>query len=121
MICRIVQLRRCAGKPTLLDAAAIFAVVATDGSKVTVAVLAAKSILTVLTPATRLIAVFTVIGHVGHVIFPIVNILVNRAAGVVIAAFAGAVAEVHAMRDAQRKFVDDFAAAWTTVMNNDRF
>ena len=53
--------------------------------------------------------------------FPIVNILVNRAAGVVIAAFAGAVAEVHAMRDAQRKFVDDFATAWTTVMNNDRF
>ena len=32
-----------------------------------------------------------------------------------------AVAEVYAMRDAQRKFVDDFAEAWTKVMNNDRF
>ena len=32
-----------------------------------------------------------------------------------------AVAEVYAMRDAQRKFVDDFAAAWTKVMNNDRY
>ena len=32
-----------------------------------------------------------------------------------------AVAEVYAMRDAQRKFVDDFATAWTKVMNNDRF
>ena len=32
-----------------------------------------------------------------------------------------AVAEVYAMGDAQRKFVDDFAAAWTKVMNADRF
>ena len=32
-----------------------------------------------------------------------------------------AVAEVYATADAQRLFVDDFAAAWTKVMNNDRF
>ncbi len=32
-----------------------------------------------------------------------------------------AVAEVYATSDAQRKFVDDFGAAWTKVMNNDRY
>jgi catalase-peroxidase len=32
-----------------------------------------------------------------------------------------AVAEVYASADAQRKFVDDFVAAWTKVMNLDRF
>jgi len=32
-----------------------------------------------------------------------------------------AVAEVYAANDAQQKFVDDFAAAWTKVMNLDRF
>jgi catalase-peroxidase len=32
-----------------------------------------------------------------------------------------AVAEVYAMNDGQRQFVDDFAAAWTKVMNNDRY
>jgi len=32
-----------------------------------------------------------------------------------------AVSEVYATRDAQRKFVDDFAAAWTKVMNADRY
>jgi catalase-peroxidase len=32
-----------------------------------------------------------------------------------------AIAEVYACDDAQRKFVDDFAAAWTKVMNLDRF
>ncbi|MBY0402046.1 catalase-peroxidase, partial [Myxococcota bacterium] len=32
-----------------------------------------------------------------------------------------ALAEVYASDDAQRKFVDDFAAAWTKVMNLDRF
>ncbi len=32
-----------------------------------------------------------------------------------------AVSEVYAASDAQRKFVDDFAAAWTKVMNADRF
>ena len=32
-----------------------------------------------------------------------------------------ALAEVYASADAQRKFVDDFAAAWTKVMNLDRF
>jgi catalase-peroxidase len=32
-----------------------------------------------------------------------------------------AVAEVYAADDAQKKFVDDFAAAWTKVMNLDRF
>jgi catalase-peroxidase len=32
-----------------------------------------------------------------------------------------ALAEVYAERDAQRKFVDDFVAAWVKVMNNDRF
>ena len=32
-----------------------------------------------------------------------------------------AIAEVYASADAQRKFVDDFAAAWTKVMNLDRF
>ncbi|MFC5931080.1 catalase/peroxidase HPI [Cryobacterium melibiosiphilum] len=32
-----------------------------------------------------------------------------------------AVAEVYASDDAQQKFVDDFAAAWTKVMNLDRF
>jgi catalase-peroxidase len=32
-----------------------------------------------------------------------------------------AVAEVYAQADAKEKFVKDFAAAWTKVMNNDRF
>jgi catalase-peroxidase len=32
-----------------------------------------------------------------------------------------AVAEVYAAADAQAKFVDDFVAAWTKVMNLDRF
>ena len=32
-----------------------------------------------------------------------------------------ALAEVYASSDAQRKFVEDFAAAWTKVMNLDRF
>ena len=32
-----------------------------------------------------------------------------------------AVAEAYAMRDSQSKFVDDFAAAWTKVMNADRY
>ena len=32
-----------------------------------------------------------------------------------------ALAEVYAESDAQRKFVDDFVAAWVKVMNNDRF
>jgi len=32
-----------------------------------------------------------------------------------------AVAEVYATNDAQRLFVEDFAAAWTKVMNNDRY
>ena len=32
-----------------------------------------------------------------------------------------AMAEVYASADAQEKFVDDFVAAWTKVMNLDRF
>ena len=32
-----------------------------------------------------------------------------------------AIAEVYGSADAQRKFVDDFVAAWTKVMNLDRF
>ena len=32
-----------------------------------------------------------------------------------------ALAEVYACSDAQRKFVQDFVAAWTKVMNADRF
>jgi catalase-peroxidase len=32
-----------------------------------------------------------------------------------------ALAEVYASSDAQKKFVEDFAAAWTKVMNLDRF
>ena len=32
-----------------------------------------------------------------------------------------AIAEVYACGDAQQKFVDDFVAAWTKVMNLDRF
>ena len=32
-----------------------------------------------------------------------------------------ALAEVYASSDAQQKFVDDFVAAWTKVMNLDRF
>ena len=32
-----------------------------------------------------------------------------------------AIAEVYACEDAQQKFVQDFAAAWTKVMNLDRF
>ena len=32
-----------------------------------------------------------------------------------------ALAEVYAAADAEQKFVDDFAAAWAKVMNNDRF
>ena len=32
-----------------------------------------------------------------------------------------AVAEVYACKDAQKKFVNDFVAAWTKVMNLDRF
>ena len=32
-----------------------------------------------------------------------------------------AIAEVYASDDAQQKFVDDFVAAWTKVMNLDRF
>ena len=32
-----------------------------------------------------------------------------------------ALAEVYACNDAQRKFVDDFVAAWDKVMNLDRF
>jgi len=32
-----------------------------------------------------------------------------------------AVAEVYACNDAQRKFVQDFVAAWAKVMNLDRF
>jgi len=32
-----------------------------------------------------------------------------------------AVAEVYASADGQQKFVDDFVAAWTKVMNLDRF
>jgi catalase-peroxidase len=32
-----------------------------------------------------------------------------------------ALAEVYASADAQQKFVDDFVAAWTKVMNLDRF
>jgi len=30
-------------------------------------------------------------------------------------------AEVYASEDAKAKFVNDFVAAWTKVMNNDRF
>jgi catalase-peroxidase len=32
-----------------------------------------------------------------------------------------ALAEVYASADAQRKFVDDFVAAWAKVMNLDRY
>jgi catalase-peroxidase len=32
-----------------------------------------------------------------------------------------ALAEVHGSSDAQKKFVDDFVAAWNKVMNLDRF
>jgi catalase-peroxidase len=32
-----------------------------------------------------------------------------------------AIAEVYASDDAERKFVDDFVAAWDEVMNLDRF
>jgi catalase-peroxidase len=32
-----------------------------------------------------------------------------------------AVAEVYAQSDAGQRFVEDFVAAWTKVMNNDRF
>ncbi|HNF86948.1 MAG TPA: catalase-peroxidase, partial [bacterium] len=32
-----------------------------------------------------------------------------------------ALAEVYAQSDAQKKFVQDFVAAWTKVMNADRF
>jgi catalase-peroxidase len=32
-----------------------------------------------------------------------------------------AIAEVYGSADAERKFVDDFVAAWTKVMNLDRF
>jgi catalase-peroxidase len=32
-----------------------------------------------------------------------------------------AIAEVYGSADAQRKFLDDFVAAWTKVMNLDRF
>jgi len=32
-----------------------------------------------------------------------------------------ALAEVYASSDANQKFVNDFAAAWVKVMNNDRF
>ena len=32
-----------------------------------------------------------------------------------------ALSEVYASADADRKFVDDFVAAWTKVMNLDRF
>ena len=32
-----------------------------------------------------------------------------------------AIAEVYASADAQKKFVNDFVAAWTKVMNLDRF
>ena len=32
-----------------------------------------------------------------------------------------AIAEVYACEDAQEKFVQDFVAAWTKVMNLDRF
>ena len=32
-----------------------------------------------------------------------------------------AIAEVYAARDAQKKFLRDFAAAWAKVMNADRF
>ena len=32
-----------------------------------------------------------------------------------------AIAEVYASEDSQRKFVSDFVAAWTKVMNLDRF
>ena len=32
-----------------------------------------------------------------------------------------ALAEVYAQSDAQKKFVNDFVAAWVKVMNNDRF
>ena len=32
-----------------------------------------------------------------------------------------AIAEVYGSADAQKKFVQDFAAAWTKVMNLDRF
>jgi len=32
-----------------------------------------------------------------------------------------ALAEVYAQNDAKEKFVHDFVAAWTKVMNNDRF
>ena len=32
-----------------------------------------------------------------------------------------AIAEVYAADDAQEKFVTDFVAAWTRVMQNDRF
>jgi len=32
-----------------------------------------------------------------------------------------ALAEVYASADAKKKFIDDFVAAWTKVMNLDRF
>jgi catalase-peroxidase len=32
-----------------------------------------------------------------------------------------AIAEVYACDDAKGRFVQDFASAWTKVMNNDRF
>jgi catalase-peroxidase len=32
-----------------------------------------------------------------------------------------AIAEVYACEDAQQKFISDFVAAWTKVMNLDRF
>ena len=41
--------------------------------------------------------------------------------GVSLAAPLRALAEVYAQADAQPKFVRDFVAAWTKVMNLDRF
>ena len=32
-----------------------------------------------------------------------------------------AIAEVYGASDSQQKFIDDFVAAWTKVMNLDRF
>ena len=37
------------------------------------------------------------------------------------AAFLRAIAEVYASQDGEEKFVNDFVAAWTKVMNLDRF
>ena len=57
--------------------------------------------------------------HIAHVItvgdFPLVHLIVDLKSRL------RAIAEVYGSDDAQEKFVLDFAAAWTKVMNLDRF